>query len=857
MVQFKLQHRGLVRKVTFKNVDQPSWHELSWKIGDVCNIPHAAVGLAYLDPDGDKITISSQAELKEYYSSLDEDDLDSNVPHKFIVRNLNDGAPDPDAADPSEDNFLLRDARTMAASTVGGGSQWGFNAEDEAERDPAKLRLSGYSTFADALSPLAGSATEPEDDRSEKDELPGGFNAKPQTEESPPAPKTSGGWGLPLPGFGWGRSSTTNPQTNTQTVASSPPADSDVKSSNPWSNNIEMTAKTPSWAAASATPTSTKAPPTPWGAPVSVATGGVARPGLGGKGGAPTASTTTTSARDSGSTVRPSTYVPPPVAPTVQMDSMVADRASSYAASSASFPKGGKKNKKKMTHREREAERQREEEARREEESRIEEAEQRAMEREADRERQENARYSAEAASRAAAEEARRVAERESKWERERERLQAEEEQRKREPPRHAHQNSDAFSEWQHVQEQHNEQEQEDEEAYRARIEAARANVFGTAAPPTQSQPRPRKVSTKGKSEKSSGKSSRPNSKVYPPTPAPKKFFDPDLMSENGQSSLNVPNDYGHVPTTPGHSAPVTPGRATDSKAQVCNDVADLLGSFKRILDSEPDLLDAIREAFARGPASGALNAAFGDRNLSPEMLRIVSSVDELLTKILPNRPAASPYVPSNMELEPRIPTPSVTPTPVVPGEPEFGVPPSDYGNSFEYANRGRQGGVPLINVPRPKYPASSLTREGYSTGTTPPATSSGYSYARTGGSPERSAHTRSRSRPPPGDFEIVPPSQVPPQARMVIPPPVVPGEETDSSPITPGFARKSSHDGGLALASSSQQGPASIAKADMENAKQHYKSQRELYKLEKAERKKEMEERAAAKAERRRAKAA
>ncbi|KAG8678187.1 hypothetical protein FRC08_017987, partial [Ceratobasidium sp. 394] len=117
MVQFKLQHRGLVRKVTFKNVDQPSWHELSWKIGDVCNIPHAAVALTYLDPDGDKITISSQAELKEYYLSLDEDDLDSNVPHKFIVRNLNDGIPDPDAADPSEDNFLLRDARTMAAST--------------------------------------------------------------------------------------------------------------------------------------------------------------------------------------------------------------------------------------------------------------------------------------------------------------------------------------------------------------------------------------------------------------------------------------------------------------------------------------------------------------------------------------------------------------------------------------------------------------------------------------------------------------------------------------------------------------------------------------------------------------------
>ncbi|KAG8732176.1 hypothetical protein FRC12_019393 [Ceratobasidium sp. 428] len=555
--------------------------------------------------------------------------------------------------------------------------------------------------------------------------------------------------------------------------------------------------------------------------------------------------------------------VPAPV-PTVQMDSMVADRASSYAASPAAttiFPKSSKKGKKKMTHREREAERQREEEARREEANRIEQAEFEAMQREAERERQDNARYSAEAAARAVTEESRRVSQRELDWERERDRLKAEEEWRNREPPRHAHHDSTTSSEWHHVQEHQSEPEQEDEEAYRARIEAARANVFGTDPASTQSQPRPRTVSTKGKSEKSSGKSSRPNSKVYPPTPAPKKFFESDLMSEkNGQSSFNAPNGSSHMASTPGYSAPVTPGRVPDSKAQVCNDVADLLGSFKRILDSEPDLLDAIRETFAHGPAPGALNTAFGNRSLSPEMLRIVSSVDDLLTKILPNRPQPSPYVPSNMELEPRIPTPSVTPTPTVPAEPEFGVPASDYGGGFEYANpnRGRQGGVPVINVPRPKYPASSLTREGYSTGTTPPTGSSTYNYARsTHASPERSAHGRSRSRPPPGDFEIVPPSHLPPQARMVIPPPVVPGEETDESPITPGFARQSSHEGGLVLADPDRRGSASVAKADMENARHHYKSQRELYKLEKAERKKEMEERQAAKAERKRAKAA
>jgi hypothetical protein len=165
MVQFKLLLRGLVHQVTFKNVDQPLWHELSQKIGEVCNIPHAAVALTYLDPDGDKITISSQVELKEYYSSLNRDDAESSALYKFIVRNLNDGIPDPDEANLREDNFLMRDDRSTGA-TGGGGSQWGFNAN-------------------------------------------------PQVQESPPAAKSSG-WSLPIPGFGWGNNSANKNQNNTQ-----------------------------------------------------------------------------------------------------------------------------------------------------------------------------------------------------------------------------------------------------------------------------------------------------------------------------------------------------------------------------------------------------------------------------------------------------------------------------------------------------------------------------------------------------------------------------------------------------------------------------------------------------------------
>ncbi|KAF8745319.1 hypothetical protein RHS02_01443, partial [Rhizoctonia solani] len=855
MVQFKLLHRGLVRKVTFKNVEQPSWHELSWKIGDVCQIPHAAVALTYLDPDGDKITISSQPELMEYYYALEEDDFDpSSTPHKFIVRNLSEGIPDDSVSDPREDMFLTRDLQTVAASTVGGGSQWGLTPEDEAERDPTKLRLSGYSTFADALSPLARSAggTDLEDASSpEKEDLPGGFKPSP----SPQPSKNTGGtgswfgaWGKVL---GGGNESSLTPAPAPAASAPPPPPPppppipeptkpiptSNTSSrldpdSNPWANDGNVT-KTPAWAA-STTPTSTaKAPALPWAPPSHVATGTLKGPS---RGPPPQQQQQQTQSK----------LVPPPVAATVHMDSMVADRATTYEGSPAvlaTVPRG-RRHKKKLEKAAKEEEARRAAEAANPTGSKFEEMELKAMEREAARERDESARASAEAATRAAVEEQRRQEQHE--WDRERERLERIKID-ERTQPHQTHQRgvSDLShsSEWEHVQDQT--AEQEDEQSYRDRIEAARANVFGTS-PSNAPTIRQRKSSTRSKDK--TGKSSRPNSKIYPPTPAPKKFFDSDLVSDNGQNGAS-----GSAPVTPGIPAP-------PSTAQVCSDVADLLVSFGRILDNERELLDAIRETFSSGPHPGALSSTFHNRRLSPEMLRIVTSVDDLLTKILPSRPAPSPHENISMALEPRVPTPSVTPTPTIPADPEFSVPKSEFATSFEFANRGRQQGAPVINVPRPKYPASSLTREGYSTGTTPPSQTSygfGTSSYPSNTSPDKSSHARSRSRPPPGDFEIVPPSFLPPQAR-VVPPPVVPGDETDGSPMTPdpsrGFARHSGHEGGLVLASQSQRST-ETTKADMD--RQLYKSQRELYKLERAERKKEMEERAAAKAERKRAKAA
>ncbi|KAF8756053.1 hypothetical protein RHS01_04844 [Rhizoctonia solani] len=817
MVQFKLLHRGLVRKVTFKNVEQPSWHELSWKIGDVCQIPHAAVALTYLDPDGDKITISSQPELMEYYYALEEDDFDpSSTPHKFIVRNL------------SEDRGREHSRRRLSV---------GPYAEDEAERDPTKLRLSGYSTFADALSPLARSAggTDLEDASSpEKEDLPGGwFGAWGKVlgggNESSPTPAPAPAASAPPPPPPPPPPPIPEPTKPISTSNTSSRLDPD---SNPWANDGNVT-KTPAWAA-STTPTSTaKAPALPWAPPSHVATGTLKGPS---RGPPPQQQQQQTQSK----------LVPPPVAATVHMDSMVADRATTYEGSPAvlaTVPRG-RRHKKKLEKAAKEEEARRAAEAANPTGSKFEEMELKAMEREAARERDESARASAEAATRAAVEEQRRQEQHE--WDRERERLERIKID-ERTQPHQTHQRgvSDLShsSEWEHVQDQT--ADQEDEQSYRDRIEAARANVFGTS-PSNAPTIRQRKSSTRSKDK--TGKSSRPNSKIYPPTPAPKKFFDSDLVSENGQNGAS-----GSAPATPGIPAP-------PSTAQVCSDVADLLVSFGRILDNERELLDAIRETFSSGPHPGALSSTFHNRRLSPEMLRIVTSVDDLLTKILPSRPAPSPHENISMALEPRVPTPSVTPTPTIPADPEFSVPKSEFATSFEFANRGRQQGAPIINVPRPKYPASSLTREGYSTGTTPPSQTSygfGTSSYPSNTSPDKSSHARSRSRPPPGDFEIVPPSFLPPQAR-VVPPPVVPGEETDGSPMTPdpsrGFARHGGHEGGLVLASQSQRST-DTTKADMD--RQLYKSQRELYKLERAERKKEMEERAAAKAERKRAKAA
>jgi hypothetical protein len=343
MTQFKLLYRGLPRNVAFDNAEKPPWDLISWKVGNACNIPHTAVALMYLDSDGDKIAISSSSELDEYWLSLSDEVWKPGAQHQFIVWNINDGRPDPNAIDPREDYFLRVHAQTTAA-VARNSRKRGKNPQNEAEINPAKLRLSGYSTFADASSPLADTATEPENSRN-KDELPGLFNTKSQVQDSPPGAKSSGGWGLP--GSGQEKISASNNRINqngTQNAASSPTAGSGTRPRPRGApSNINTTAKTPALVRSSVTtPTAHKVPsePRPTGATGATVT---ARPDLRGQGTPPSASTRNPSG---GPAVRSSTLAPPSANATMQIDSMVADRASSNAAPPAvtvTIPKDEKK----------------------------------------------------------------------------------------------------------------------------------------------------------------------------------------------------------------------------------------------------------------------------------------------------------------------------------------------------------------------------------------------------------------------------------------------------------------------------------------------------------------------------------
>jgi len=64
---FKLKFKDLTRRVSFAG--QPDWKELSNRISDLFCIPQHQVGVTYIDPENEEITLNTREELQDYYFS--------------------------------------------------------------------------------------------------------------------------------------------------------------------------------------------------------------------------------------------------------------------------------------------------------------------------------------------------------------------------------------------------------------------------------------------------------------------------------------------------------------------------------------------------------------------------------------------------------------------------------------------------------------------------------------------------------------------------------------------------------------------------------------------------------------------
>lgn len=79
---FKLEGSGVTRRVPFPS--RPTWHQLSAKIESLFNIPAQQLGCSYIDSDGDKVTLSTNEELVDYYQTMS----GPNQAIKFAVHDL-------------------------------------------------------------------------------------------------------------------------------------------------------------------------------------------------------------------------------------------------------------------------------------------------------------------------------------------------------------------------------------------------------------------------------------------------------------------------------------------------------------------------------------------------------------------------------------------------------------------------------------------------------------------------------------------------------------------------------------------------------------------------------------------------
>ena len=87
--QFKFTKDGITRRVVFTQF--PSWLEIAARLESLYGIPVEHVAVSYTDVDGDEVTLSSQAELEDYYKADSDSPLRRlSVVDLSVIRNVED-----------------------------------------------------------------------------------------------------------------------------------------------------------------------------------------------------------------------------------------------------------------------------------------------------------------------------------------------------------------------------------------------------------------------------------------------------------------------------------------------------------------------------------------------------------------------------------------------------------------------------------------------------------------------------------------------------------------------------------------------------------------------------------------------
>jgi len=66
-IVFKLKYRDITRRTVLAKL--PEWNAIAERISSIFLVPVANVGVSYVDGDGEEITLNSQEELDDFYTT--------------------------------------------------------------------------------------------------------------------------------------------------------------------------------------------------------------------------------------------------------------------------------------------------------------------------------------------------------------------------------------------------------------------------------------------------------------------------------------------------------------------------------------------------------------------------------------------------------------------------------------------------------------------------------------------------------------------------------------------------------------------------------------------------------------------